>query len=116
MENSIVNVVHSTSTYTPGRALNSAGVHHFVIDGTSAPHEEITPVDAFLASISACAVHLIERFAGELDLPAQRVECDIEGSRPKDEPQRFEYVSLHLAVTGVSQDQAEALVERFKGR
>lgn len=116
MENSIVNRVHSTSTHVPGRAINSAGVHHFIIDGTSAPHEEITPVDAFLASISACAVQLIERFATEGGVPLERVECDIEGSRPKDEPHRFEHVNLTLALTGVEQRQADELVERFKGR
>ena len=116
MQSSIVNTVHSTSTHVPGRAINSAGVHHFIIDGTSDPHEEITPVDAFLASISACAAHLIERFGGEAGLPLQRVECAIEGSRPRDEPQRFEHVNLSLTLTGVEQHQAEELVERFKGR
>jgi uncharacterized OsmC-like protein len=116
MEGHIVNTVHSSSTHIPGRALNSAGVHHFIIDGTSDPHEEITPVDAFLASISACAVHLVERFAAESGLPLQRVECDIEGSRPRDEPHRFEHVSLDFTLMGVDQGQAEELVERFKGR
>jgi uncharacterized OsmC-like protein len=116
MENSIVNTVRSTSTYVPGRALNSSGVHHFVIDGTSAPHEEITPVDAFLASISACAVHLLERFGDEAGLPLKRVEVDIVGSRPRDEPHRFEYVNLTASLTGIDQSQAEELVERFKRR
>jgi uncharacterized OsmC-like protein len=116
MEGHIVNTVRSTSTHVPGRALNSAGVHHFVIDGTSDPHEEITPVDAFLASISACAVHLVERFAAEANVPLQQVEVDIEGSRPRDEPHRFEYVSLSFMLTGVDHQQAAKLVERFKGR
>ena len=116
MESHIVNTVRSTSTHIPGRAINSAGVHHFIIDGTSAPHEEITPVDAFLASISACAVHLVERFAAEADLPLARVECEIEGSRPKDAPERFDHVKLGFTLLGVDQNAADALVERFKGR
>jgi uncharacterized OsmC-like protein len=112
----IVNSVHSSSTYVPGRALNSVGVHHFVIDGSAAPKEEITPVDAFLASISACGVHLVERFAEEAGVPLQRAEADIEGSRRADDPANFTEVNLHFHLTGPSQQQAEELVGRFKDR
>lgn len=111
-----INRVHSSSTHVTGRALNSVGVHHFVIDGTAAPHEEITPVDAFLAAISACGVHLVERFAGEASVPLERVEADIEGTRTSDDPSQFASITLHFTLTGPDQARAEELVERFKGR
>lgn len=112
----MVNTVHSTSTYVPGRALNSVGVHHFVIDGTTAPKEEITPVDAFLAGISSCGVHLVERFAAEGGVKLDRAEADIEGIRQADDPSRFSEINLHFRLAGPSQSEAEELVERFKGR
>ncbi len=112
----MINSVHSTSTHIPGRALNSVGVHHFVIDGSTAPKEEITPPDAFLAGISACAVHLIEQFAVEAEVHLERVETDIEGIRQADDPSRFTGVNLRFTLLGPSQTQAEELVERFKGR
>jgi uncharacterized OsmC-like protein len=99
-----------------GRALNSVGVHHFVIDGTSAPREEITPVDAFLAGISACGVHMLERFAPELNVGLERAEATIEGVRRADDPARFQEVRLHFRVVGPGQQQAEELVELFKAR
>jgi len=112
----LVNTVRSTSTHTPGRAVNSAGIHHFVIDGTAGPAEEITPVDAFLAGISACGVHMVERFAPESNVPLERAEATIEGIRHPDDPSRFAAITLRFNLTGPSQAQAEELVERFKGR
>ena len=115
-EQLLVNKVHSSSTHVPGRALNSVGVHHFVIDGSTAPKEEITPADAFLAGISSCAVHMIERFATEDGVELRRVEADIESVRRASDPSSFDYVNLRLELTGPSQAQAEVLVDRFKKR
>lgn len=112
----LVNTVHSSSTHVFGRALNSARDHHFVIDGSTAPREEITPVEAFLAGISACGVHLLEAFARDADVPLQRVEADIEAIRRSGDPSRFERVDLRFELTGPTQEQAEELVEQFKGR
>ena len=59
----MVTTVRSYSSGTPGRCLNNVGMHHFVVDNTAGPNEEITPADAFLAGISACGVLLVETFA-----------------------------------------------------
>ena len=112
----IVNTVRSTTTHIFGRSLNSAGVHHFVIDGSTEPKEEIVPVDAFLSGVSSCAVHLLERFAQEEGVPLQLAEAEIVGARPTEEPHRFDHVDLKIELTGPTQAQAEALVERFKRR
>lgn len=115
-EGQVVNRVHSASTHVFGRTLNSAGVHHFVIDGTTAPKEEITPVDAFISGISSCAVHQVERFAEELEYPLERAEADIVAIRNQATPQNFERIDLHISMVGPTRAQGAELVERFKGR
>ncbi|GAC1320074.1 MAG: hypothetical protein NVSMB22_04060 [Chloroflexota bacterium] len=116
MAQQIINSVQSSSTHVSGRALNSVGVHHFVIDGSAGPKEEITPADAFIAGISSCAVHLVERFAQDDGVPLQRVEVGVQAVREADDPSWFQSIALRVDVTGTTQSQAEQLVERFKRR
>ncbi len=112
----IVNTVQSTTTNVHGRTLNSAGLHHFIIDGPSRPNEEITSVDAFLAGVSSCATHLMEDFAEEDGIRLERANVGIRAVRAAAEPNRFDHVDLHIELIGPSHEQGERLVERFKGR
>src|SRR5437588_7747291 len=109
----LVSSVTTTTTHVHGRTLNSAGVHHFIIDGPSKPGEEIVSMDAFLAGISSCATHLMEDFAEEEKIPLQRATVSIRAFRPKDEPNRFDHVDIRIELTGPNQEQAEHLGERF---
>src|SRR5215211_3576095 len=84
-ERYLVNSVHSYSSGTVGRSLNTVGHHHFVIDSPTLG-EEITSGDAFLAGISSCGVNLVERAAQELGVPVQRTEVTIDGLRDRDAP------------------------------
>ena len=108
-----VNAVRSYSSGIPGRSLNSVGHHHFVIDSPQLA-EEITSADAFLAGISSCGVNLVERVARETDVPVKRMEVTIEGIRNQRNPSTFERIDLRFALVGPSQEQAEALVGRYK--
>lgn len=112
----IVNSVVSTTTHVHGRTLNSAGKHHFIIDGPTRPNEEIVSMEAFLAGIASCGTHLMEDFAVEEGIPLQRATVSIEAVRPKGEPNRFDHIDLHLELIGPTSEQAEHLTERFKGR
>ncbi len=112
----IVNTVQSTTTNVHGRTLNSAGLHHFIIDGPSRPNEEITSVDAFLAGVSSCATHLMEDFAEEDGIRLERANVEIRAVRAAAEPNRFDHVDLRIELIGPSHEQGERLVERFKGR
>jgi uncharacterized OsmC-like protein len=112
----IVNNVLSASTHVFGRTLNSARIHHFIIDGTNEPTEELTPVEVFLSAVSSCAVQQVERFAREDGVPVVRVEASIEGIRSHEDPSVFQSASLQVHVFGPSQEDAEALVTRFRGR
>ena len=112
-EPDIVNVVRSSSSGTPGRSLNSAGRHHFPIDS---PHlaEEITSADAFLAGISSCGVNLVERVAREQGVPVRRLAVTSEGARRRDRPADFARIHMRFELVGPDQDQAEALVQRYR--
>lgn len=116
-ENDFVwSAVHTSTTRVHGRTLNSARGHHFVIDGPTKPGEEVFSMEAFLAGISSCAVHLFEDFAEEEGIPLHQADVDIQAFRKKDELNRFDHIDLTVAMVGPSQGQAEHLVERFKGR
>lgn len=109
----VVNSVRSYSSGTVGRSLNTVGHHHFVIDSPSIG-EEITSADAFLAGISSCGVTLVERAAQADSIPLQRMEVTIEGVRDRSRPPAFERIEMRFRLVGVSQEQAEALVARYK--
>ena len=116
--------VAARSTDVFGRVLCSAREHHFVIDGpvqNGCPGEELTPAEAFLAGIAACAVELIHVFADEEGVPLRSVRADVEGDLDRDNPVRddvtvFNRVALRLELVGLEGGQADRLVERFKGR
>ena len=112
--------VAARSTDVFGRVLCAAREHHFVIDGpvhNGAPGEELTPAEAFLAGIAACAVEMIQSFEPS---PAS-IQAEIEGVLDRDDPVRedltvFNSVQLRLRLAGVTRDEAARLVESFKGR
>lgn len=117
-------VVNAESTSTVGRVLCNARNHHFIIDGpvpNGCPGEALTPPEAFLSAVAACGVELVQVIARELGLPVPAVRVHIEGIVDRDHPVRpdvtvFNRVYLRFAVTGVTREQANDLVERFKKR
>lgn len=112
----VSSTVHTTTTRVHGRTMNSARGHHFIIDGPAKPGEEVFSMEAFLAGISSCAVHLFEDFAEEEGIPLQQADVTIEAFRKKDELNRFDHIDLTVTMIGPDRAQAEHLVERFKGR
>jgi uncharacterized OsmC-like protein len=104
--------------------LCRAREQHFVIDGpvwNGFPGEALTPGEAFLAGIAACAVELIEMFAADDGLEIGRVAVQIRGVIDRDNPVRedltvFNHVRMRIEIAGVSEEQARSLVERFERR
>jgi uncharacterized OsmC-like protein len=76
----------------------------------------MTNSEAFLAGVSSCGVTLIEAYAQETNVPLARMDVTIEGVRTAAEPNRFAGVTMRFALAGVSQAQAEHLVETYKSR
>jgi uncharacterized OsmC-like protein len=113
---------HSTDLF--GRVLCDCREHHFVVDGpvhNGCPGEEVTPAELFLAGIAACGVELLQVFAREDALPLGKVDVAVAGEIEPESPVRpdltlFNRVHLAFQLEGVDEDEAERLVERFKGR
>ncbi len=124
MHESAQYLVTAQSSGTFGRVLCSTRNHHFVIDGPVAngcPGEAVTPVEQFLSSVAACGVELIEVIARQenIVLADARVEISTTSGRRKDAQHgvtTLESVSMSVNLMGPSQEDAELLVEKFKGR
>ena len=112
-----IDTVRSSSSGALGRAVNEARGHRLMLDSSSHPQlDPFTNGEAFLAGVSSCGVTLIEGYASEKNIPLTRMEVTIEGQRTAAEPNRFARVIMRFAIAGVSQAQAEHLVETYRGR
>jgi uncharacterized OsmC-like protein len=116
--------VQARSTETFGRVLCNARNQHFVVDGpvqNGCPGEAVNPGELFLASVAACGVELVQVIAKEQQCAPRSIAVDIEGSMDRANPVRqdftvFNAVQLRFRLAGVTQSEAEDLIERFKGR
>jgi len=114
----------AASTDTFGRVLASARNHHFVVDGpvqNGCPGEAVTPAELFLAGVACCGVELVGVLAKSEGIPLSRIAVDIEGTMDRSRPVRsdvalFNAVRIKFRMKGVSEQQAELLVKKFKGR
>ena len=57
-----------------------------------------------------------EDYAQEKGVPMKRMDVTIEGVRTAEEPARFASISMRFEIAGVSQAQAEQLVETYRNR
>ena len=118
------NTVQARSTDIFGRVLLNARNHHFIVDGpvqNGCPGEAVTPAELFLAGIAACGVELVQVIARDEKLPLRAVNVEISGARDPGNPVRrdvtvFNTVRLRFDLKGVTQQQADLLIDRFKGR
>ena len=116
--------VAARSTDVFGRVLWSCRDQHFVADGpvhNGCPGEAVTPAELFLAGVAACGVELLEVIAKAEELPLESARVDISGELDPSAPVRedltvFNSVRLAFHVGGVTEEEANRLVERFKRR
>lgn len=116
--------ISARSTDTLGRVLCTARHHHFVIDGPAQsgfPGEALGPAEAFLAGVASCGVELVQALARDQKLPLSGVKVGITGMMDRANPVRqdlsvFNAVELKFQLAGVTQPEAENLIERFRGR
>ena len=117
MSNMKIDTVRSSSSGTIGRAVSEARGQRLVLDSSSRPQQDaLTNSEAFLAAIASCGVTLIEAYAQEKSVPVKRIDVTIEGARAVDEPNRFASIAMRFEVAGVSQGEAEHLVETYRSR
>ena len=111
-----IETITSSSSGTIGRGRNEVRGVSLVFDSSARPQPDaFTNSEAFLASVSSCGVTLIEMHARDTGVPLQRMTVTIEGRRPPTEP-RFTGVTMTFDLIGVSQAQAEELVETYRKR
>jgi len=113
----VVETIRSSSSGTVGRAHNAVRGQRLVLDSSSRKQPDaFTNSDAFLAGVSSCGVTLIEMHARETGIPLTHMDVTIEGVRSAAEPNRFSGVTMTFEIAGVSQAEAESLVETYRGR
>ena len=112
-----VDRIHSSSSGTVGRAVSQARDARLVLDSSTRPQADtLTNSEAFLAGVSSCGVTLIEGHARETSVPLERMAVTIEGVRTAARPNRYGSLTMRFEMVGVSQAQAEQLVEIYKAR
>jgi len=112
-----IDSIRSSSSDTVGRAVSQVRNARLTLDSSSRPQADtLTNGEAFLAGISSCGVTLIEMHAKETGVPLKRLDVTIEGTRTAEEPNRFARIAMRFELAGVSQPQAEKLVETYRGR
>ncbi len=112
-----VDTVRSSSSGTVGRAVSHARGQRLLLDSSSEPRlDAFTNSEAFLGAISSCGVTLIEMYAQDRGIPVTRMDVTIEGLRTAEEPNRFASIAMSFAIGGVSQAQAEHLLETYRSR
>ena len=117
MSNDKIETVRSSSGGVIGRAQSAARGQRLVLDSSTHPKPDaLTNSEAFLAGVSSCGVTLIELYAQEKGIPVKRMDVTIEGVRTAADPARFAGITMTFEIAGVSQAQAEALVETYRGR
>ena len=116
--------VQGRSTETFGRVLLSARGQHWVADGpvqNGCPGEAIGPAEFFLSGVAACGVELLQVLAKDQNVPLRSVAATIEAvqdpaRRTRDDVSTFTSVRMAIRMSGVSNEQAEDLVARFRRR
>ena len=107
-------VVHSATVGVPGRSINQARDQHFVIDSPTIG-SAFGSAEAFLSGVSSCGVTLVERAAQDLHIPLERLDVTINGPRHPAKTNRYARIELAFAFVGPTAEQAETLVQRYKG-
>jgi hypothetical protein len=98
-----IDIIRSSSSGTVGRAHSTVRGQMLRLDSSARPQADaLTNSEAFLAGISSCGVTLIEGHAREVRTAA--------------EPNRFASVAMTFELAGVTQQQAESLVEIYRQR
>jgi uncharacterized OsmC-like protein len=104
--------------------LCSARDQHWVADGPAqngCPGEAVSPAELFLAGVASCGVELVQVLARDASVPLEAVEVRIQAFQDRDAPVRQDYstfnsVRLAFQLRGVSEQDGQALVQRFRRR
>lgn len=108
-----------------GRTIVTAKSRHFVVDAPlvmGGPNEEVNPIDLFLVSLASQALFICEKIAQQLRSPASAIAVNATGDydprgvvgEPIDPG--FKSVRIRILVDGLTDAQAELMVDTYKKR
>jgi uncharacterized OsmC-like protein len=109
----VASVSGHTITGVPGRFVLGARTNHLVSDSRLGLGESIQAGELLLSAVVSCVLANFEANAAELGLPVTGITVDAEHARGTEDPTRYEYTRIRVAVRGVAQSAADALGERF---
>jgi uncharacterized OsmC-like protein len=117
--------VTSNLSNQAGRAIVTARGHHVIVDSPAplgGPNEEINPVDLLLSALATCGTFVCETAAQEMDIPLHSIDVtaagdfDPRGLCGQGINPRMRAFRVRLALSGPTEEQAEALAEAFRTR
>jgi uncharacterized OsmC-like protein len=108
-----------------GRSLLTLRGHHLVVDAPlvlGGPNEEVNSMDLMLGALATCAVFISDYVAREERIPLAQVRIAVAGDLdprgmcgyPVDP--RLRALRLQAQFTGVTQEQADLLVQAVRSR
>lgn len=108
----------SYSIGVPGRSVCNARDHHWVAENSGG--EAVGAGELFCASISACAVNMVETIAKKEDRALQAIEVSVAMYRDFDKAQGevslYDAVRVQFEMWGVSDKDAQYFVKAWKQR
>ncbi len=108
----------SYSIGIPGRSVCNARNHHWVAENSGG--ESVGAGELFCASISACAVNMVETIALKEGKSLGGLEVNVSLYRNKEKPQGdvslYDAVRVNFELWGVSHEDAKYFVKAWKQR
>lgn len=106
----------ATTIGVTGRYLVESRANFFVSDAPSARGGDTVapePSELLLSALGVCALGSVEKAARELNFDVLKATASVDSLRDANDRTRFERVHIAVRIHGVSQAQAEQLIDHF---
>ncbi|SDC89330.1 OsmC family protein [Paraburkholderia lycopersici] len=106
----------TTTIGVTGRYLVDSRGNLFASDSPSARDGDtvaVEPSELLLSALGVCALGSVEKAARELSLTVKHATAAVDSVRDAEDRTRFERVHIDVTVHGVTQQQAQQLIDHF---
>ncbi|WP_213768567.1 OsmC family protein [Caballeronia sp. dw_19] len=106
----------ATTIGVTGRYLVDSRSNIFASDSPSARDGDtvaLEPSELLLSALGVCALGSVEKAAAELKLSVRHAKAVVDSVRDPEDRTRFERVHIDVAVYGVTQAEAQQLIDHF---
>lgn len=106
----------TTTIGVTGRYLVESRGNLFASDSPSARDGDtaaVEPSELLLSALGVCALGSVEKAARELNLTVKHATAAVDAVRDAEDRTRFERVHIDVTVHGVTQEQAQQLIDHF---